>query len=145
MDVIAPTTSTSRDPAPGRLVLVQAMVNTLDVELGVDELLDLPSLASWLGERGLLAAGDVLYEGDLERTRTFREGLRVLLDEHAGEAERTAAATGVAIIDPIRTGAAGACSAPSRAASRSSAGRSALVARRTVRLAHRVEGPSGRS
>ena len=92
MNVIAPTTSTSRDPAPGRLVLVQALVNTLDVELGADELPDLPSLASWLGERGLLASEDVLREGDLERTRTFREGLRTLLDEHAGEAERTAAA-----------------------------------------------------
>lgn len=92
MDVISPTTSTSRDPAPGRLVLVQELVNTLDVEQGTDELPDLEALASWLRERGLLTAEEVLYDGDLERTRTFREGLRTLLDEHADEAERTAAA-----------------------------------------------------
>ena len=59
--------------------------------------------------------------------------------------ESDSAATGRAIIDPMRTGSAGASSAPSRAASRSRAGRSALVARRTVRLAQRVEGPAGRS
>ncbi len=73
-------------------MLVQQLINTLDVELGVDELADRAALASWLRERGLLAPGDALREGDLERTRTFREALRVLLDEHAGEAERTAAA-----------------------------------------------------
>jgi len=92
MDDIAPTTSTSRDPAPGRLALVQELVNTLEVELGTDELPDLAALASWLRERGLLATEDTLCEGDLERTRSFREALRTLLDEHAGEAERIAAA-----------------------------------------------------
>lgn len=91
MDVIAPTTSTSRDPAPGRLVLVQELVNTLDIEQDADELPDLPSLSAWLSERGLTTSDDVLHDGDLERTRAFREGLRTLLDEHADEAERTAA------------------------------------------------------
>jgi len=73
-------------------VLVQELVNTLDVEQGSDELGGREALESWLRERGLLAAGDAIGEGDLERARAFREALRTLLDEHAGEAERTAAA-----------------------------------------------------
>ncbi len=91
MDVAAPTTSTSRDPAPGRLALVQQFVNTLDVELGEDELTDLAALERWLDGRALLD-GDGLHEGDLERARRFREALRTLLDEHAAEDARTAAA-----------------------------------------------------
>lgn len=92
MEIVVPTTSTSRDPAPGRLALVQQLVNTLDVELDVDELADREALASWLRERGLLAGDAALREGDLERARTFREALRTLLDEHADAAERTVAA-----------------------------------------------------
>ena len=104
MDVIVPTTSTSRDPAPGRLALVQQLVNTLDVELNVDELADREALASWLTERGLLAGDDPLAEGDLERTRAFREGLRVLLDEHSDAAQRTAAAAAIAAAAPAAPG-----------------------------------------
>ncbi len=73
-------------------MLVQELINTHDVEQGVDELSGRAALESWLRERDLIASGDALREGDLERTRAFREALRTLLDEHAGEAERTAAA-----------------------------------------------------
>ena len=52
--------------------------------------------------RGLLAGDDPLAEGDLERTRAFREALRVLLDEHAGTAERTAAAAALNAAAPRR-------------------------------------------
>ena len=81
-------------------MLVQQLVNTLDVELDADELADCEALASWLRERGLLSGGDPLGEGDLERTRTFREALRVLLDEHADTAQRTAAAAALATAAP---------------------------------------------
>ena len=101
MDVIAPNTSTSRDPAPGRLALVQELVNTLDVELGDDELSDRAALESWLRGRGLIRSGDVLADGDLERTRSFREALRTLLDEHSGEMERTRAAVALKAAAPI--------------------------------------------
>ena len=92
MDVIPTPTSTSRDPAPGRLALVQGLVNTFDVEQGTDDLGDAAALERWLADRGLLAAGDGLSDGDLERARAFREALRTLLDEHATATERTAAA-----------------------------------------------------
>src|SRR5579862_7773753 len=47
-------------PAPGRLELVRAFVNTLDIEERTDELDSPAALASWLAARGLggdLAAG----------------------------------------------------------------------------------------
>ena len=87
MDIIVPTTSTSRDPAPGRLALVQELVNTLDVELDVDELADLAS-AGVVAARARTARRPTTRfdEGDLERARSFREALRALLDEHTDAA-----------------------------------------------------------
>jgi predicted RNA-binding Zn ribbon-like protein len=75
--------SSGREPAPGKLLLVQELLNTFDVELDVDELSDLETLAGWLRARELLGADDVLAPGDLDRARAFREGLRALLDERA--------------------------------------------------------------
>ncbi len=40
-------------PAPGRLELVRAFVNTLDIEAGTDELSSPATLLSWLAERDL--------------------------------------------------------------------------------------------
>jgi predicted RNA-binding Zn ribbon-like protein len=100
MDIDAPTTSTSRAPAPGQLALVQELVNTLDIELGQDELIDRASLEEWLRARGLLAAGEPLDGEDLERARGFREALRTLLYEHASEGERTAAAAALDGVAP---------------------------------------------
>jgi predicted RNA-binding Zn ribbon-like protein len=65
------------------LLLVQELLNTFDVELDIDELSDLDTLAAWLQARALLGPDDVLAPGDLERARAFREGLRALLDERA--------------------------------------------------------------
>jgi len=77
--------STGRDPAPGRLLLVQEFVNTYDAEPDVDDLGDLDALASWLRERGLIGAAEGLQGGDLERARGFREALRTLLEDiHEG-------------------------------------------------------------
>jgi predicted RNA-binding Zn ribbon-like protein len=82
-----------RQPAPGRLLLVQQLLNTYEVDLDVDALADLDALERWLRERELIAPGERLADGDLERGRAFREALRTLLEERAhGHAGGDAAA-----------------------------------------------------
>jgi predicted RNA-binding Zn ribbon-like protein len=72
-------------PAPGRLELVRAFVNTLDVEAGTDELSSPAALTHWLRERGLIAAQQgVATEDDLRQTIAVREGLRAVLLRHVG-------------------------------------------------------------
>ena len=87
-----PTTSTRATPHPDVSRSCSQLVDTLDVELGIDELPDRDALALWLRRARTARRRRTLHDGDLERTRTFREALRTLLDEHADEAERTAAA-----------------------------------------------------
>lgn len=62
-----------RSPAPGGLELVQALVNTLDIESGADAL-DTADGRARLG----------LVEGDVPGARELRESLRVALLAHAG-------------------------------------------------------------
>jgi predicted RNA-binding Zn ribbon-like protein len=75
----------TRKPAPGRLGLVAAFVNTLDVEADRDALCDPPSLAAWLSETGLLhdQAGP-MSDGDLDKAIALREALRGLLAANNG-------------------------------------------------------------
>jgi predicted RNA-binding Zn ribbon-like protein len=77
-----------RELAPGKLLFVQELLNTLDVELGVDELPDIDALAGWLRARELLGPADALAPADLERAHAFREGLRALIDERSHGAIR---------------------------------------------------------
>jgi predicted RNA-binding Zn ribbon-like protein len=88
MEADLSTTTTSRDPAPGQLQLVQEFVNTLDVEAGVDDLVDADALSSWLTQRELLEPSELLSTADLDCARSFREALRTLLDAHAEAGER---------------------------------------------------------
>ncbi len=60
-------------PAPGDLSRVQALVNTLDLETGEDEL-----SAAWLEAHGLAPAAE------LSAVRELREGLRGVLLAHNG-------------------------------------------------------------
>ncbi|MFJ4243789.1 CGNR zinc finger domain-containing protein [Streptomyces iakyrus] len=64
---------TERSPAPGGLALVEALVNTLDIESGADAL-DTPEARARLG---------ITAEGT-DRARTLRESLRATLLAHAG-------------------------------------------------------------
>jgi predicted RNA-binding Zn ribbon-like protein len=71
-----------REPAPGRLGLVQAFVNShydLEVERGADLLSDPTALGAWLSQRGLFAAGARVSRADVKRACAVREGLRALL------------------------------------------------------------------
>ncbi|MFF3910623.1 CGNR zinc finger domain-containing protein [Streptomyces sp. NPDC001848] len=62
-----------RSPAPGGLELVQALVNTLDIESGADSLDTVEGRARF-----------ALTEDELPRARELRESLRAVLLAHAG-------------------------------------------------------------
>lgn len=64
---------TERSPAPGGLALVEALVNTLDIESGADAL-DTPEGQERLG----------ITADETDRARTLRESLRATLLAHAG-------------------------------------------------------------
>ncbi|MEU3086325.1 CGNR zinc finger domain-containing protein [Streptomyces massasporeus] len=64
---------TERSPAPGGLTLVEALVNTLDMESGVDAL-DTPEGREHLG----------ITAEETDRARTLRESLRATLLAHGG-------------------------------------------------------------
>jgi predicted RNA-binding Zn ribbon-like protein len=79
--------SGDRPPAPGRLGLVQAFVNShfsLGADRGADRFAAADGLAAWLGERGL--APGAIGAGELARAVAVREGLRAQLAEHNGAA-----------------------------------------------------------
>jgi predicted RNA-binding Zn ribbon-like protein len=68
-----------RAPAPEPLRLVQAFVNTVDYENGVEELTDAQTLESALAGLGVLGRDQRLGASDLERALKVREALRALL------------------------------------------------------------------
>jgi predicted RNA-binding Zn ribbon-like protein len=66
-------------PAPMPLLLVQAFVNTLDLEKGSDVLGDPRSATAWLVSAGLLERGSGLSAADTFSARAAREGIRALI------------------------------------------------------------------
>lgn len=90
---------TGSKPAPGDLALVQAFVNTVDLESGEDAIQDADLLGAWLRSHGL-AAGGRLGESEHARAVAVREAIRALAlanhgdgdpAEGAGELDRVAA------------------------------------------------------
>jgi predicted RNA-binding Zn ribbon-like protein len=73
-------------PAPGSLALVQAFINTADVEAGTDSLPSTADLERWLRARGLPVGEEPLVPGDLERAVAVREALRAMVLANNGEA-----------------------------------------------------------
>jgi len=71
-------------PAPGPLVLVQSLVNTVELPDGADRLADPADARPWLVDAGLLAAKATLTAADLHFVRAVREALRVMLVHNAG-------------------------------------------------------------
>ncbi len=89
-----------REPAPGRLALVQAFANTFyDLtpgRHGADVLSSPAALAAWLSHHGLVAPAARLDQHDLERALTLRDALRGLLRAGMhGDPDRHAARTRV--------------------------------------------------
>jgi predicted RNA-binding Zn ribbon-like protein len=77
-------------PAPEPLLLVQAFVNTRDIDLGTDLLADTGTAGRWLRQAGLLGPEATVTAGDLRVAREFREGLRALLSRNGGGAAAAA-------------------------------------------------------
>ncbi len=73
-----------RRPAPGHLAVVQAFVNTNDIEGGNEHLRDPVALDAWLRTAGL-HGGTRSSVSDLRRGLELREGLRALGAINAGE------------------------------------------------------------
>jgi predicted RNA-binding Zn ribbon-like protein len=71
-------------PAPGSLVRVQALVNTVERPDGSDRLADPADARPWLVDNHLLAPHADLSEVDLDLVRGVREALRALLVRNAG-------------------------------------------------------------
>ena len=73
-----------REPAPAPLRLVQAFVNTLDIENGVEELATPAGLEEALTRIGALEPAAPLQEADLRVALETREALRALALGNSG-------------------------------------------------------------
>ncbi len=84
------TTSTAipdtsrREGAPGDLELVRAFLNSVDIDAGLEELVDPRALARWLRGHGLLGARERVGEAEHARALALREALRDVLAAHSG-------------------------------------------------------------
>ena len=74
-----------RETASGVLGLVQAYVNTADLESGTDLLNDPNTLAAWLVATGLMSSGEA-SAADLRHAVAVREAIRGVIGANAGAA-----------------------------------------------------------
>lgn len=89
-------------PAPGELVLVQAFVNTVDLEGGEEQLTDPEALGRWLRAHDLIEEGVPLGDDDLRLAISVREALRALARaNHEGRTDPQASA----MLDRVAAGA----------------------------------------
>ncbi|WP_416366879.1 CGNR zinc finger domain-containing protein [Mycolicibacterium gadium] len=89
-------------PAPGPLLRVQALVNTVELPSGPDRLADLDDAKPWLIDNELMASDAALDDADLRLLRDVRESLRALLMCNGAGPSPT-----VAELAPLRAVAAG--------------------------------------
>ncbi|BBY30112.1 CGNR zinc finger domain-containing protein [Mycolicibacterium sediminis] len=82
-------------PAPGRLRLVQALINSVDRESGRDRLSTVDSATPWLTDTGLLTTGATLDADHLALVVGVREALHALV--MGGSANHDAA-----VLRPLR-------------------------------------------
>jgi predicted RNA-binding Zn ribbon-like protein len=97
----SPVRTAGSDPdigqAPGDLAVLQAFVNTLDVEEGTDALSTPPGLDTWLRQAGLTGgAGGPSGPSDLATAIELREALRGVLRSHVTHKGAPAAGAGPA-------------------------------------------------
>ncbi len=82
MTGLAISSTTERPRAPGSLRLVQALVNTFDIDAGRDAIADAEGLTAWL-EAEHLPRPRTVSPVDVVRTRDLREALRETLEANA--------------------------------------------------------------
>jgi predicted RNA-binding Zn ribbon-like protein len=73
-----------RETATGDLGLVQAFVNSVDLEEGQEELSDFNTLKAWLVAHGLLAESASVGDGDLKHAIALREAMRGVIAANTG-------------------------------------------------------------
>ena len=75
-----------RETASGPLGLVQAFVNSVDLQDGPEELTTPEALTTWLAGRGLLPVGAGSDQDDLRNAIALREALRGIVGANSGGA-----------------------------------------------------------
>jgi predicted RNA-binding Zn ribbon-like protein len=87
----------------GAAVVVRDFANTLDIELGTDQLDSTESLTRWLRTSGLAPDADVASPGELDLARRLRSGLREALRlNHDGETGPLADLDAALALLPVR-------------------------------------------
>jgi predicted RNA-binding Zn ribbon-like protein len=75
-----------RETATGPIGLVQAFVNSVDLEDGPEMLTTPEALAGWLSAHDLMPAGEASDAGDLRHAIALREALRGIIGANSGGA-----------------------------------------------------------
>ena len=73
-----------RDNATGVVGLVQAYVNTVDIQDGPEELSDRNALERWLVAHGLMKSGQEVSDSDLKNAIAVREAIRGVIGANTG-------------------------------------------------------------
>src|SRR5258708_30287571 len=73
-----------RETATGVVGLVQADVNTVDVQEGPEELSDPNTLGAWLVAHELMESGQTVTEADLKHAIAVREAIRGVIGANSG-------------------------------------------------------------
>src|SRR2546430_17595890 len=73
-----------RETAGGELGLIQAFVNTVDLDPGVEELKDPNTLRAWLVANGLMSGDSQADEADLKNAIAVREAMRAVIGGNSG-------------------------------------------------------------
>ena len=73
-----------RETASGDIGLIQAFVNTVDLQDGPEELSDPNTLQAWLVAKGLLGASDPVDASDLKHAVALREAMRGAIGPNSG-------------------------------------------------------------
>ena len=83
MTIIVPSMA-DRDNATGVVGLVQAYVNTVDIQDGPEELSDPNALERWLVAHGLMESGQEVSDPDLKNAIAVREAIRGVIGANTG-------------------------------------------------------------
>jgi predicted RNA-binding Zn ribbon-like protein len=83
MDIIVASMA-DRDNATGAVGLVQAYVNTVDIQDGPEELSDPNALERWLVAHGLMQSGQEVSQADLKNAIAVREAIRGVIGANTG-------------------------------------------------------------